>query len=140
MYCILVFFFLNNLFYLWIQIPAVPVIFALRNALFLEPPSQAQQQFAKSAEEERSHMTELEFKMLLKKKKSSTSEEPGDQEPGDSSDENEDISNKIVEDLKKNSAKRKADVKDKVQFKRKRAKVLVFNEKSITILSSKSFC
>ncbi|XP_071707694.1 rRNA-processing protein utp23 [Rutidosis leptorrhynchoides] len=99
------------------EIAAVPVIFALRNALFLEPPSESQHQFANSAEEERSHMTDLEFKMLFKKRKRSASEETGD-----SSDENEDLSNKIVEDLKKNSAKRKGDVKDKVQFKRKRAK------------------
>ncbi|XP_023729022.1 uncharacterized protein LOC111876686 [Lactuca sativa] len=98
--------------------PAVPVVFALRNALFLEPPSQSQQQFAKSAEEQRSHMNELEFKMLIKKKKKSSAKE----ELGEASDEDEDLSKKIIEDLKKNAAKRNSDVKDKVQFKRKKAK------------------
>ncbi|KAI3520955.1 hypothetical protein L1887_10410 [Cichorium endivia] len=102
------------------EIPAVPVIFALRNALFLEPPSQSQQQFAKSAEEQRSHMNELEFKMLVnKKKKRSANEELGELSDGD---EVLLDNNKIIEDLKKNAAKRKTDVKDKVQFKRKKAK------------------
>ncbi|KAI3747941.1 hypothetical protein L6452_10694 [Arctium lappa] len=100
------------------EIPAVPVIFALRNALFLEPPSQSQQQFAKVAEDQRSHMNELEFKMLLNKKKRSSATD----EPGDSSVADEALPDKIIEDLKKNAAKRKTDVKDKVQFKRKRAK------------------
>ncbi|KAJ9558532.1 hypothetical protein OSB04_013146 [Centaurea solstitialis] len=100
------------------EIPAVPVIFGLRNALFLEPPSQSQQQFAKVAEDQRSHMNELEFKMLVNKKKRSLATE----EPGDSSVADEVLPDKIIEDLKKNAAKRKTDVKDKVQFKRKRAK------------------
>ncbi|KAL2529937.1 PIN domain-like family protein [Forsythia ovata] len=51
------------------EIPGVPVIYALRNSLFLERPSGLQHQFAKAAEEERSHMTKLEYKMLKKKKK-----------------------------------------------------------------------
>lgn len=100
------------------EIPAVPVVYALRNALFLEPPSQSQQQFAKSAEEERLHMSELEMKMLHKKKRRNSATE----EPGDSSQEDEVVPNKIIEDVKKNTAKKKMDVKDKAQFKRKRAK------------------
>lgn len=102
------------------EIPAVPVVFALRNALFLETPSQSQQQFAKSAEEQRSHMNEVEFKMLVNKKKKSLSNE----ELGELSDEGEALADKILEDLKKNAAKRNntQDVKDKVQFKRKKAK------------------
>ncbi|KAL4578352.1 hypothetical protein LXL04_014474 [Taraxacum kok-saghyz] len=100
------------------EIPAVPVIFALRNALFLEPPSQSQQEFAKSAEEERSHMNDVEFKMLTKKKKKTLSSE----ELGEASDEDEGLPDKILEELKKNADKRKTDVKDKVQFKRKKAK------------------
>lgn len=65
-------------------------------------------------------MNELEFKMLIKKKKKSSAKE----ELGEASDEDEDLSKKIIEDLKKNAAKRNSDVKDKVQFKRKKAKVL----------------
>lgn len=96
----------------------MPVIFALRNALFLEPPSQAQLQFAKLAEEERSHVNELELKLLTNKKKisSETDEQANDVLP-----------NEAIEDLKNNASKRKTDVKDKVQFKRKRAKVLVLH-------------
>ncbi|KAL8211026.1 hypothetical protein R6Q57_005463 [Mikania cordata] len=98
------------------EIPAVPVIFALRNALFLESPSQSQKQSSKSAEEERSHMKEL--KLLSNKKKRST-------ETCEQADEV--LPNAIIEDLKKNASRRTSDVKDKVQFKRKRAKVLVLH-------------
>ncbi|CAK9154062.1 unnamed protein product [Ilex paraguariensis] len=49
---------------LYYQIPGVPVIIGLRNALLLEQPSAFQHQFAKSAEKERSHMTELEYQMI----------------------------------------------------------------------------
>ncbi|XP_049342671.1 uncharacterized protein LOC125806965 [Solanum verrucosum] len=69
------------------KIPGVPVIFALRNALFLEQPSSFQRQFAKSAEEERLHMTDLESQI-------------------------------INTNVKRNGS----DVKDKVRFKRKKAK------------------
>ncbi|KAK9071710.1 hypothetical protein SSX86_008139 [Deinandra increscens subsp. villosa] len=95
------------------EVPAVPVMFALRNSLFLEPPSQIQQQFAKSAEEERSRVNGLELKLLSNKKKRSSE-----------TDEQEDevLPNEITEDLEKNASKRTTDVKDKVQFKRKRAK------------------
>ncbi|KAJ0729548.1 putative rRNA-processing protein Fcf1/Utp23 [Helianthus annuus] len=91
------------------EIPAVPVMFALRNALFLEPPSQSQQQFAKAAEEERSRLNELEIKMLSNKRKRS-------------SEADEAFSNETIVELKKNVSTRKTDVKDKVQFKRKKAK------------------
>ncbi|KAJ0551259.1 putative rRNA-processing protein Fcf1/Utp23 [Helianthus annuus] len=95
------------------EIPAVPVMFALRNALFLEPPSQSQQQFAKAAEEERSRLNELEIKMLSnKRKRSLETDEQAD----------EAFPNETIVDLKKNVSTRKTDVKDKVQFKRKKAK------------------
>lgn len=95
------------------EIPAVPVIFALRNALFLESPSQSQQQFAKAAEAERSHMNESEFKLLINNKnRSSETEDP----------ETSLLPNVFIEELMKNANKRKTDVEDPVQFKRKRAK------------------
>lgn len=112
----------NILYVIWLQVPAVPLIYALRNALFLETPSPSQQQFAKSAEEERSHVSELELKMLLNMtKRSSTEDEAGDSAQAD------DVSTyNIIKDLKKDAARRNTEVKDRVQFKRKRAKVLVF--------------
>ncbi|XP_076889054.1 uncharacterized protein LOC143539708 [Bidens hawaiensis] len=94
------------------EIPAVPVIYALRNALFLEPPSHSQQHFAKLAEEERSRVTDYEIRMLSNKKKGSL--------------ETDELANEAlietVEDLKKSASGSKTDVKDRVQFKRKKAK------------------
>nr|GEZ00994.1 rRNA-processing protein UTP23 homolog [Tanacetum cinerariifolium] len=102
------------------EVPAVPLIYALRNALFLESPSPSQQQFAKSAEEERSHVSELELKMLFNMtKRSSTEDEAG---AGDSTQADDVSTYKIIKDLKKDASRRKTDVKDRVQFKRKIAK------------------
>ncbi|CAK9141771.1 unnamed protein product [Ilex paraguariensis] len=102
------------------EIPGVPVIFGLRNALFLEQPSAFQHKFAKSAEKDRSHMTQLEYKMLnmSKKKQLATEEEE------DSSDVNEGVEGQIsgCQALKTNNTRKRTDVKDKVQFKRKKAK------------------
>nr|XP_043634005.1 rRNA-processing protein UTP23 homolog [Erigeron canadensis] len=100
------------------ELPAVPVLFALRNALFLESPSKSQHEFAKASEEERLHMNDLEIKLLDNKRKRRSENE----ESGDSDEAGEGLPNKIIEDLKRNAANRKMDVKDKVQFKRKRAK------------------
>jgi len=46
------------------QVPGVPLIYGLRNALFLESPSAFQRQYVKTSEEERLHMTEKEYKIL----------------------------------------------------------------------------
>ncbi|KAI3446093.1 hypothetical protein Pfo_002758 [Paulownia fortunei] len=102
------------------EIPGVPVIYGLRNALFLERPSTFQHQFAKTAEEERSHMTDLEYKMLKVNKNRVATDEARD-----SSDANEDNEDHILEtrDLKTNVKRNRIDIKDKVQFKRKKAKV-----------------
>ncbi|KAK3022023.1 hypothetical protein RJ639_047413 [Escallonia herrerae] len=102
------------------EIPALPVIFGLRNALFLEPPSVLQHQIAKSAEEERSRMTELEYKMLRMRAKNGKASEEG----RDYSDTNEgvgvqDFDNLVIET---NNTRKRTYVKDKVQFKRKKAK------------------
>ncbi|KAG8368255.1 hypothetical protein BUALT_Bualt15G0026300 [Buddleja alternifolia] len=99
-------------------IPGVPVIYGLRNALFLDRPSTFQHEFAKTAEEERSHLTDLEYKMLkLKKKRVATDE------TRDSSDANEDNEGHILETQDHKNVKRnRIDIKDKAQFKRKKAK------------------
>lgn len=106
-----------------LQVPGVPIIFALRNSLFLEPPSSFQRQFVKTSEEERLHMTELEYKMLQKRARTRSA----DEEANDSSSEMEDVvdPNIGMQDLAKPQTTRKGmDVKDKVQFKRKKAKVV----------------
>ncbi|KAL6494832.1 hypothetical protein OROGR_031632 [Orobanche gracilis] len=101
------------------EVPGVPVIYALRNALFLDRPSTFQHEFAKTAEEERSHITDLELKMLKLKKKRVANDEARD-----SSDANEDHEDHILEthDIRKNVKRNRLDAKDKAQFKRKRAK------------------
>ncbi|GLT73477.1 hypothetical protein SLA2020_453340 [Shorea laevis] len=103
------------------EVPGVPIIFALRNSLFLEPPSSFQREFVKTSEEERLHMTELEYKMLQKRARTRSA----DEEANDSSSEMEDVvdPNIGMQDLAKPQTTRKGmDVKDKVQFKRKKAK------------------
>ncbi|EPS72859.1 hypothetical protein M569_01899, partial [Genlisea aurea] len=90
------------------EIPGVPVIYALRNALFLESPSSSQIECAKKAEEGRSHMTDLEYKMLKLSKKRVVSPDAKD-------------SSLAVED-DETVSRSGIDTKDKVKFKRKRAK------------------
>nr|GMC81098.1 rRNA-processing protein UTP23 homolog isoform X1 [Ipomoea batatas] len=104
------------------QIPGVPVIYALRNALFLERPSTLQQQFAKAAEEARSHMTDKEYKELSVMRKRKLSDE-GDVDTSNASGEDEGHGLEVQN--MKTSLKRKrntSDFKDKVQLKRKKAK------------------
>ncbi|XP_075520894.1 LOW QUALITY PROTEIN: uncharacterized protein LOC142554131 [Primulina tabacum] len=96
------------------EIPGVPIVYALRNALFLERPSAIQHEFAKTAEEGRSHMTELEYKMLVKKNRADS------EEACNTLDVNGD--NENHQDRKKNDKPSRILLNDKAQFKRKRAK------------------
>ncbi|KAL2456872.1 rRNA-proCES [Forsythia ovata] len=99
------------------EIPGVPVIYALRNSLFLERPSGLQHQFAKAAEEERSHMTKLEYKMLKKKKKVAI------EEAADAFDANEsDVDHMLDTVVKANIKRDRTNVKDQVRFNRNKAK------------------
>ncbi|XP_051131275.1 uncharacterized protein LOC127251577 isoform X2 [Andrographis paniculata] len=101
------------------KIPGVPVIYGLRNALFLERPSTFQHDFVKTAEEERLHMTDLEYKMLKIKKKRVVSGEVRE-----SSDANEDNGDQMLEvqNLSKYVKRDRKNAKDRVQFKLKKAK------------------
>lgn len=105
-----------------LQIPGVPAIYALRTALFLESPSAAQREFVKTSEEQRLHMTDLEYKMLTKGTNNmSTSHQEKDRSDEDGfGDQNLEV--QAV--AKKHTARKGLGVKDKVQFKRKKAKVL----------------
>ncbi|KAK9271748.1 hypothetical protein L1049_002111 [Liquidambar formosana] len=102
------------------KIPGVPVIFGLRNALFIEQPSAFQRQFVKSTEEERLHMTELDYKILNMKVK----ERLATDEVRDTPDADECLDQTLGTQAvtKTNSARKRTVVKDKAQFKRKRAK------------------
>ncbi|KAE8780082.1 rRNA-processing protein UTP23 [Hordeum vulgare] len=48
------------------EVPCVPVIYGLKNSLFIEQPSVQQRKFAQLDEEKRIHMEKSEFKKLLK--------------------------------------------------------------------------
>ncbi|CAM0912503.1 unnamed protein product [Alopecurus aequalis] len=48
------------------EVPGVPVIYGLKNSLFIEQPSVQQRKFAQLDEEKRIHMEKTEFKKLLK--------------------------------------------------------------------------
>lgn len=100
------------------QIPGVPVVYALRTALLLEAPSAAQRQFVKTSEEQRLHMTDLEYKMLEKRAKNMLEKDSSDEDVGC---EDQNLEVQAVE--KKRTARKELGVKDKVQFKRKKAKV-----------------
>lgn len=103
------------------EVPGIPLIFGLRNSLLLEPPSSFQRQFVKTSEEARSRMTESEFKKLKK----STKNILETKEIGDSSNKNEELENQKLEmqtDKKTHYARKGMGVKDRPQFKRKRAK------------------
>ncbi|KAK8587741.1 hypothetical protein V6N12_022221 [Hibiscus sabdariffa] len=102
------------------KVPNVPLIFGLRNALFLEKQSKFQDDFVKSSEEKRLHLTEKEFKALEKRitsdsanvdEEDSVDEEGlGHHNPG------------LQPHITRNYSGKEGDVKDRVRFKRKRAK------------------
>ncbi|KAJ7954458.1 rRNA-processing protein UTP23 like [Quillaja saponaria] len=103
------------------EIPGVPLVFGLRNALLLESPSAFQRQFAQNLDKKRSQMPGLEYKTLKKKVKRSTK----DDEAVHSSDEIMVVGDKFLDmqDLTQmHTAKNQMDGRDKVQFKRKKAK------------------
>lgn len=127
------------------QIPGVPVIYGLRNALFIERPSAFQYQSAKAAEEQRSHMSELEHKMLNVKKRRVAIEEQEDFSDGN---EIEEDHTSQVPAFKKNMRNKEKETKDKVQFKRNKAKVkdltyimcFLFHYARLIIHAFASFC
>eukprot|EP00262_Sarcandra_glabra_P016748 TRINITY_DN555_c2_g2_i1.p1 TRINITY_DN555_c2_g2~~TRINITY_DN555_c2_g2_i1.p1 ORF type:complete len:287 (+),score=49.18 TRINITY_DN555_c2_g2_i1:89-949(+) len=101
-------------------IPGVPVIYGLRNSLYLEPPSASQRQFVKSTEEERLRMSELEYKMLVKREK--RLEIPVISDATDASEEvgDEVMTRQVQSNI--NGSRRKLGVANTSKFKRKRAK------------------
>lgn len=98
------------------QIPGVPLIFGLRNALFMEQPSDAQRQFVKSLEEKRMHISETERNLLKKKIKYEVEAEKtnGDEDSGD-----QNLDTQVVKKKKKSIPN---NLKDRAQFKRNKAK------------------
>ncbi|KAI8538908.1 hypothetical protein RHMOL_Rhmol09G0139900 [Rhododendron molle] len=101
------------------EVPGVPLIFGLRNALLLESPSAFQRQFAKSTEEGRLHMSEAEYKMLRTK---NTLEAEEAMKFADANESEGDQNGGTQAMRKANDGGKRIGVKDKVQFKRKKAK------------------
>ena len=110
-------------FFFCLKLPGVPLIFGLRNALLLEPPSAFQRRFAKSTEEERSQMSELEYKMLRMKNKTTWATEEAMESYVNESEGYQNLQTQTV--TKTNTGRKRMEVKDKVQFKRKKAKVMI---------------
>ncbi|KAJ6906712.1 hypothetical protein NC652_024199 [Populus alba x Populus x berolinensis] len=100
------------------QVLGVSLIFGLRNALFLEPPSAFQQQLGKNSEEQ-SHMSEFEA-MFLKKRTKNLLEI---HETGGSSDEKRSKNENLEIEPKRYTARKGMNVKDRPQIKKKKAKV-----------------
>ncbi|KAK9146270.1 hypothetical protein Sjap_006173 [Stephania japonica] len=98
--------------------PGVPVIFGLRKSLLLEQPSDFQRQVVKSAEEKHLNMTELEHKLLQRRR-------VGNNTVNGDSDKLESLSDRHVESqtlTMSNARQNGLSVKDRPQFKRKKAK------------------
>ncbi|KAJ4961138.1 hypothetical protein NE237_021048 [Protea cynaroides] len=103
------------------EIPGVPVIFGLRNSLFLEQPSAFQRQYARSVEEKRLHVTEWEYKMLQNKKKTEyTGQIETDSPEAHEGSLDDIVMPKAVAETK--ARRRMVGLMDKPQFKRKKAK------------------
>ncbi|RWW84809.1 hypothetical protein BHE74_00006565, partial [Ensete ventricosum] len=94
------------------EVPGVPVIYGLRNSLFIEQPSTQQREYARSTEEKRLHMGESEYLKLYKSDLKGII--------------TNDSTNTVTEgtQLTKNisTTKRMLGVAEKSKFKRKRAK------------------
>lgn len=94
------------------EVPGVPVIYGLKNSLFIEQPSALQREYVKSAEEERLHASELEYRKLLKR----------ELKDGSANDSGNEVLEESQLKRKISSAKRMLGVAEKSKFKRKKAK------------------
>ncbi|KAL1307804.1 hypothetical protein HN51_049701 [Arachis hypogaea] len=102
------------------EVPGVPLIYGLRNTLFLEPISAFQLQYVKTAGEKRLHMDDREYQIFRSKVMNRLSGEEADEIMENKDSRDETIK---VEALKRSStARNPMEIKDKPQFKRKRAK------------------
>ncbi|CAL0318431.1 unnamed protein product [Lupinus luteus] len=106
------------------EIPGVPLIFGLRNALFLEPPSAFQRQHAKASEEGRSQMTKKEYQIFKNRVMNRLAGEEDENAVAEAI-EHEDSGYQPINLQSENrsiTGRNQMGIKDKPQFKRKRAK------------------
>ncbi|KAK7274244.1 hypothetical protein RIF29_15326 [Crotalaria pallida] len=106
------------------EVPGVPLIFGLRNALFLEPPSAFQRQYVKTSEEGRSLMTKQEYQILKDRVRNRLAGEEGENSIAEITEQQDLEVQPISFQAEKRSitARNQMGIKDKPQFKRKRAK------------------
>ncbi|XP_020112656.1 rRNA-processing protein UTP23 homolog isoform X1 [Ananas comosus] len=93
------------------EVPSVPIIFGLRNSLFIEQPSSQQREFIKSTEEKRLHMSESDFQKIHKRALMGKTAEGSDG----------DVEEQAARTVS-NTARRMLGVAQKSKFKRKKAK------------------
>ncbi|CAI8585866.1 unnamed protein product [Vicia faba] len=106
------------------EIPGVPLIYGLRNALFLESPSAFQKEYVKTLEDRRMHMTDMEYQIFRDRAKKKLA---GGEDNNSNTEimENKDAVDPIAsaQAIKRSiTSRNQIGIKDKPQFKRKRAK------------------
>jgi len=109
-----------------LQVPGVPLIFGLRNALFLESPSAFQKEYVKTSEERRLHMTDKEYQTFKDKAMKKLADGEADNSNAEIV-ENNDLGDSIAsaQAIKRSIISRNQQgVKDRPQFKRRKAKVI----------------
>lgn len=112
-----------------LQVPGVPLIFGLRNALFLESPSAFQRQYVKTSEEGRLHMTQKEYQIFKDRVMNRLTGEEANHSISQimENDDSEDQTINVQAVKKGITARNRMEIKDKPQFKRKRAKVIIYS-------------
>jgi U3 small nucleolar RNA-associated protein 23 len=106
----------------------VPLIFGLRNALFLESPSAFQKEYVRTSEEGRLHMTNQEYQIFRERAKNRLAAGEADNSNTEIV-ENKDSVDPIAsaQAIKRSiTSRNKIGIKDRPQFKRKRAKVILY--------------
>ncbi|CAA7391031.1 unnamed protein product [Spirodela intermedia] len=102
------------------EIRGVPVIYGLKNSLFIEQPSMTQREFVKLSEEERLHASESEIRILKKKEGKDELPEQALTDCDTARDAFGGID--VNQNTRLRTAKKKLDSAEKSKFKRKRAK------------------
>ncbi|WJX60401.1 hypothetical protein P8452_45613 [Trifolium repens] len=106
------------------EVPGVPLIFGLRNALFLESPSAFQKEYVRTSEEGRLHMTNQEYQIFRERAMNRLAAGEADNsntEIVDNKDSGDPIAS--AQAIKRSiTSRNKIGIRDRPQFKRKRAK------------------
>lgn len=102
------------------EVPGVPLIYGLKNSLFIEQPSKHQREYVASVEEKRLHMSNSEYPRLHKRGQDSSENNMIDLPSEHDGSENVVMKTQAMQNTY--AARRKLGVADKSKFKRKIAK------------------